>query len=137
MFIPKKILARKCNISLESLDLLLELNTFTEEILVNTYLVTLFGIEEPNYALNTIPWMKIINIASDGDVSFESNLSFSFIDSSRHSNDPMSLTINPSLKEIEFWDGYSNHIAEEYKSNLDFKAGVKSYLRKFNKLLKK
>ena len=137
MFIPKKILARKCNISLESLDLLLELNTFTEEILVNTYLVTLYGIEEPNYALNTIPWMQIINIASDDDVSFESNLSFSFIDSSRHSNDPMSLTINPSLKEIEFWDGYSNNIAEEYKSNLDFKAGVKSYLRKFNKLLKK
>ena len=137
MFIPKKILARKCNISLESLDLLLELNTFTEEILVNTYLVTLYGIEEPNYALNTIPWMKIINIASDGDVSFESNLSFSFIDSSRHSNDPMSLTINPLLKEIEFWDGYSNNIAEEYRSNLDFKAGVQSYLRKFNKLLKK
>jgi hypothetical protein len=137
LFIPKKILARKCNISLESLDLLLELNTFTEEILVNTYLVTLYGIEEPNYALNTIPWMQIINIASDDDVSFESNLSFSFIDSSRHSNDPMSLTINPSLKEIEFWDGYSNNIAEEYKSNLDFKAGVKSYLRKFNKLLKK
>jgi len=137
LFIPKKILARKCNISLESLDLLLELNTFTEEILVNTYLVTLYGIEEPNYALNTIPWMQIINIASDDDVSFESNLSFSFIDSSRHSNDPMSLTINPSLKEIEFWDGYSNNIAEEYRSNLDFKAGVKSYLRKFNKLLKK
>ena len=137
MFLPKKILARKCNISLESLDLLLELNVFKEEILVNTYLVTLYGIEEPNYALNTIPWMQIINIASDDDVSFESNLSFSFIDSSRHSNDPMSLTINPSLKEIEFWDGYSNNIAEEYKSNLDFKAGVKSYLRKFNKLLKK
>jgi len=137
LFIPKKILARKCNISLESLDLLLELNAFKEEILVNTYLVTLYGIEEPNYALNTIPWMKIINIASDGDVSFESNLSFSFIDSSRHSNDPMSLTIKPSSKEIEFWDGYSNNIAEEYKSNLDFKAGVKSYLRKFNKLLKK
>jgi len=137
LFIPKKILARKCNISPESLDLLLELNTFKEEILVNTYLVTLYGIEEPNYALNTIPWMQIINIASDDDVSFESNLSFSFIDSSRHSNDPMSLTINPLLKEIEFWDGYSNNIVEEYKSNLDFKAGVKSYLRKFNKLLKK
>jgi len=137
LFIPKKILARKCNISLESLDLLLELNTFTEEILVNTYLVKLYGIEEPNYALNTIPWMQIINIASDDDVSFESNLSFSFIDSSRHNNDPMSLTINPSLKEIEFWYGYSNNIAEEYKSNLDFKAGVKSYLRKFKKLLKK
>jgi len=136
LFIPKKILARKCNISPESLDLLLELNTFKEEILVNTYLVTLYGIEEPNYALNTIPWMQIINIASDDDVSFESNLSFSFIDSSRHSNDPMSLTINPLLKEIEFWDGYSNNIVEEYKSNLDFKAGVKSYLRKFNKLLK-
>ena len=137
MFIPKKILARKCNISLESLDLLLELNAFKEEILVNTYLVTLFGIEEPNYSLNTIPWMQIINLASDDDVSFKSDLSFSFVDSSANNNDPMSLTINPILREIVFWDGYSNNTAEAFKSNLDFKAGVKTFLRKFNKLLKK
>ncbi len=136
MFIPKKILARKCNISLESLDLLLELNAFKEEILVNTYLVTLYGIEEPNYALNTIPWMQIINLASDDDVSFKGDLSFSFVDSSGNKNDPMSLTINPILQEIDFWDGYSNHTAEAFKSILDFKAGVKTYLRKFNKLLK-
>ncbi len=137
MFIPKKILARKCNISLESLDLLLELNAFKEEILVNTYLVTLFGIEEPKYSLNTIPWMQIISLASDDDVSFKNDLSFSFIDSSGNNNDPMSLIINPILREIDFWDGYSNNTAEKYESNLDFKAGVKSYLRKFNKLLKK
>ena len=137
MFIPKKILARKCNISLESLDLLLELNAFKEEILVNTYLVTLYGVEEPSYALNTIPWMQIINLASDGDVSFKGDLRFSFVDSAGNNYDPMSLTINPILREIDFWDGYSNNIAEEYKSNLDFKAGVKTYLRKFNKLLKK
>ena len=137
MFIPKKILARKCNISLESLDSLLELNAFKEEILVNTYLVTLFGIEEPNYSLNTIPWMQIINLASDDDVSFKSDLSFSFVDSSANNNDPMSLTINPILREIEFWDGYSNNTAEVFKSNLDFKAGVKTYLRKFNKLVNK
>jgi hypothetical protein len=49
----------------------------------------------------------------------------------------MSLTINPVLREIDFWDGYSNNTAEVFKSNLDFKAGVKTYLRKFNKLLKK
>jgi len=137
LFIPKKILARKCNISLESLDLLLELNTFTEEILVNTYLVTLYGIEEPNYALNTIPWMQIINLASDDDVSFKGDLSFSFVDSSGNNNDPMSLTINPILQEIDFWDGYSNNTAEVFKSNLAFKAGVKTYLRKFKKLLNK
>ena len=137
MFIPKKILARKCNISLESLDLLLELNAFKEEILVNTYLVTLYGIEEPNYALNTIPWMQIINLASDDDVSFKSDLSFSFVDSSGNNNDPMCLTVNPILREIDFWDGYSNNTEEVFKSNLDFKAGVKTYLRKFNKLLKK
>jgi len=137
LFIPKKILARKCNISLESLDLLLELNAFKEEILVHTYLVTLYGIEEPNYALNTIPWMQIINLASDDDVSFKGDLSFSFVDSSGNNNDPMSLTINPILQEIDFWDGYSNNTAEAFKSNLDFKAGVKTYLRKFNKLLKK
>ena len=137
MFIPKKTLARKCNISLESLDLLLELNAFKEEILVNTYLVTLYGIEEPNYALNTIPWMQIINLASDDDVSFKGDLSFSFVDSSGNNNDPMSLTINPILQEIDFWDGYSNNTAEAFKSNLDFKAGAKTYLRKFNKLLKK
>tara|TARA_B100001939_G_scaffold278274_1_gene246717 strand:- start:361 stop:774 length:414 start_codon:yes stop_codon:yes gene_type:complete len=137
LFIPKKILARKCNISLESLDLLLELNAFKEEILVNTYLVTLFGIEEPKYSLNTIPWMQIISLASDDDVSFKNDLSFSFIDSSGNNNDPMSLIINPILREIDFWDGYSNNTAEKYESNLDFKAGVKSYLRKFNKLLKK
>ena len=137
MFIPKKILARKCNISLESLDLLLELNAFEEEILVNTYLVTLYGIEEPNYALNTIPWMQIINLASDDDVSFKGDVRFSFVDSAGNKNDPMSLTINPLLREIDFWDGYSNNTAEVFESNLDFKAGVKSYLRKFNKLLKK
>jgi len=137
LFIPKKILARKCNISLESLDLLLELNVFKEEILVNTYLVTLYGIEEPNYPLNTIPWMQIINIANNDDVSFKSNLSFSFADSSGNNNDPMSLTIHPILQEIDFWDGYSNNTAEVFKSNLDFKVGVKTYLRKFNKLLKK
>jgi hypothetical protein len=137
LFIPKKILARKCNISLESLDLLLELNAFKEEILVNTYLVTLFGIEEPNYSLNTIPWMQIIKLASDDDVSFKSDLSFSFVDFSGNNNDPMSLTINPILREIDFWDGYSNNTVEVFKSNLNFKAGVKTYLRKFNKLLKK
>ena len=137
MFIPKKILARKCNISLESLDLLLELNAFKEEILVNTYLVTLYGIEEPSYALNTIPWMQIINLASDDDVSFKGYLRFSFVDSAGNNNDPMSLTINPILREIDFWDGYSNNTTEVFKSNLDFKAGVKTYLRKFNKLLKK
>lgn len=137
MFIPKKILARKCNISLESLDLLLELNAFKEEILVNTYLVTLYGIEEPNYALNTIPWMQIINLASDDDVSFKGDVRFSFVDSAGNNNDPMSLTINPILLEIDFWDGYSNNTEEVFESNLDFKAGVKSYLRKFNKLLKK
>lgn len=137
MFIPKKILARKCNISLESLDLLLELNAFKEEILVNTYLVTLYGIEEPNYALNTIPWMQIINLASADDVSFKGDLRFSFVDSAGNNNDPMSLTINPILREIDFWDGYSNNTAAVFKSNLDFKAGVKTYLRKFNKLLKK
>ena len=137
MFIPKKILARKCNISLESLDLLLELNAFKEEILVKTYLVTLYGIEEPSYALNTIPWMQIINLASDDDVSFKGYLRISFVDSAGNNNDPMSLTINPILREIEFWDGYSNNTAEAFKSNLDFKAGVKTFLRKFNKLLKK
>lgn len=137
MFIPKKILARKCNISLESLDLLLELNAFKEEILVNTYLVTLYGIEEPNYSLNTIPWMQIINISSNDRISFKSNTSFLFVDSSEKNNDPMSLAINPFLKEIDFWDGYSNNTAEVFKSNLDFKAGVKNYLRKFNKLLNK
>ena len=137
MFIPKKILARKCNISLESLDLLLELNAFKEEILVNTYLVTLYGIEEPNYSLNTIPWMQIINLACDDDVSFKGDLSFSFVVSSGNNNDPMCLTVNPILQEIDFWDGYSNHTEEAFKSNLDFKAGVKTYLRKFNKLLKK
>ncbi|NCX77701.1 MAG: hypothetical protein EBW94_03610 [Proteobacteria bacterium] len=137
MFIPKKILARKCNISLESLDLLLELNAFKEEILVNTYLVTLYGIEEPNYALNTIPWMQIINLASDDDVSFKGDVRFSFVDSAGNNNDPMSLTINPILREIDFWDGYSNNTEEVFESNLDFKAGVKTYLRKFNKLLKK
>ena len=100
MFIPKKILARKCNISLESLDLLLELNAFKEEILVNTYLVTLFGIEEPNYSLNTIPWMQIINLASEDDVYFKSDLSFSFVDSAGNNNDPMSLTINPILLSL-------------------------------------
>ena len=119
------------------MDLLLELNTFKEEILVNTYLVKLYGIEEPNYALNTIPWMQIINIANNDDVSFKSNLSFSFADSSGNNNDPMSLTIHPILQEIDFWDGYSNNTAEVFKSNLDFKVGVKTYLRKFNKLLKK
>ena len=137
MFIPKKILARKCNISLESLDLLLELNAFKEEILVNTYLVTLYGIEEPNYSLNTIPWMQIINVSSNDRISFKSNTSFLFVDSSEKNNDPMSLAINPFLKEIDFWDGYSNNTAEVFKSNLDFKAGVKNYLRKFNKLLNK
>tara|TARA_B100001939_G_scaffold18411_1_gene15289 strand:- start:499 stop:912 length:414 start_codon:yes stop_codon:yes gene_type:complete len=137
LFIPKKILARKCNISLESLDLLLELNAFKEEILVNTYLVTLYGIEEPNYALNTIPWMQIINLASDDDVSFKGDLRFSFVDSVGNNNDPMSLTINPILREIDFWDGYSNNTAAVFKSDLDFKDGVKTYLRKFNKLLKK
>jgi hypothetical protein len=137
LFIPKKILARKCNISLESLDLLLELNAFKEEILVNTYLVTLFGIEEPNYLLNTIPWMQIINLASEDDVYFKSDLSFSFVYSAGNNNDPMSLTINPILREIDFWDGYSINTAEVFESNLDFKAGVKTYLRKFNKLLKK
>jgi len=137
LFIPKKILARKCNISLDSFDFLIELNVFKEEILVNTYLITLYGIEEPIYSLNTIPWMQIINIANDDDVSFKSNLSFSFLDSSGNNNDPMSLTINPILQEIDFWDGYSNNTAEVFKSNLDFNAGVKTYLRKFNKLLKK
>ena len=137
MFIPKKILARKCNISLESLDLLLELNAFKEEILVNAYLVTLFGIEEPNYSLNSIPWMQLIKLASDDDVSFKGDLRFSFVDSSGNNNDPMSLTINPILREIDFWDGYSNNTAAVFESNLDFKAGVKTYLRKFNKLLKK
>ena len=137
MFIPKKILARKCNISLESLDLLLELNAFKEEILVNTYLVTLYGIEEPNYALNTMPWMQIINLANVDDLSFEGNSSFSFVDSSGNNNDPMCLTINPILREVEFWDGYSNNTAEVFKTNLDFKAGVKTYLRKFNKLRNK
>ena len=137
MFVPKKILARKCNISIESLDLLLELNAFKEEILVNTYLVTLYGIEEPNYLLKIIPWMQIINIATNERVSFKSNMSFSFVDSSGNNNDPMSLTINPLLKAIDFWDGYSNNTAEVFKSNLDFKAGVKTYLRKFNKLVNK
>ena len=137
MFIPKKIFARKCNISLENLDLLLELNAFKGETLVNTYLVTLFGIEEPSYALNTIPWMQIINLASEDNVYFKSDLSFSFVDSAGNNNDPMSLTINPILREIDFWDGYSNNTAEVFESNLDFKAGAKTYLRKFNKLLKK
>ena len=117
--------------------MLLELNSFKEEILVNTYLVTLYGIEEPNYSLKNIPWMQIINIASNERISFKSNMGFSFVDSSGNNNDPMSLTINPLLKEIDFWDGYSNNTAEAFKSNLDFKAGVKTYLRKFNKLLNK
>ncbi len=137
MFIPKKILARKCNISLESLDLLIDLKVFKEEILVNTYLVSLFGIEEPSYSLNIIPWMHLLKIANTDQVSFEGNFTFSFTDSSNNNNDPMSLTINPILREIDFWDGYSNNTAEVFKSNLDFKAGVKTYLRKFNKLLKK
>ena len=136
MFIPKKILARKCNISSDSLDLLLDLNVFKEEILVNTYLVTLYGIEEPNYSLNIIPWMQILNIASTDQVSFESNLSFSFADSSNNNNDPMILTINPLLKEIDFWDGYSKNTSEAFKSSLEFKSGVKNYLKKFKKLLK-
>ena len=81
--------------------------------------------------------MQIINIATNERVSFKSTMSFSFIDSSGNNNDPMSLTINPLLKEIDFWDGYSNNTAEAFKSNIDFKAGVKTYLRKFNKLLNK
>ena len=81
--------------------------------------------------------MQIINIATNKRVSFKSNMSFSFVDSSGNNNDPMSLTINPLLKEIDFWDGYSNNTAEAFKSNIDFKARVKTYLRKFNKLLNK
>ena len=137
MFIPKKILARKCNISIDSFGLLIELNVFKDEILVNTYLITLYGIEEPIYSLNTIPWMQIINLANEDGVYFQSNLSFSFEDSSGNNTDPMSLSINPLLKEIDFWDGYSNNTTEAYKSNLDFKAGIKTYLRKFKKLLNK
>ena len=116
MFVPKKILARKCNISIESLELLLELNAFKEEILVNTYLVTLYGIEEPNYLLKIIPWMQIINIATNERVSFKSNMSFSFVDSSGNNNDPMSLTINPLLKAIDFWDGkqFINYTLESF-----------------------
>lgn len=135
MFIPKKLLARKFQISIESLDALINLGILNDERLVNIYLVTLYGIEAPSDQLADIPWMQLLSIAQH-NVRIELQKSILGIyDSSGTNNDPMTLHINCLKKEINLWDGYANHSSESYANLLEFKKGMKLYLRKFNKML--
>jgi hypothetical protein len=136
LFISKKILARKCNISLDSLNQLIQSSIFDEDELVNTYLVELYGLNEPNYDVGIMPWMLFITVIETKQIKVSrSEMSISFEENLSDSTDPMSLSINIVNNSIELWDGYSNHSIEEFNTKSDFIQGMKTLTRKFIKLL--
>lgn len=136
MFISKKILARKCNISLDSLNQLIECSIFDEQELANTYLVELFGMNEPNYDVRIMPWMLFLSLIETKQIKVcRDEMTILFEEYVSQSTDPMSLSINIENRSIEIWDGYSNHSIEEFKTKSDFMQGMKTLTRKFTKLL--
>ena len=136
MFISKKILARKCNISLDSLNQLIECSIFDEQELANTYLVELFGMNEPNYDVRIMPWMLFLSLIETKQIKVcRDEMTILFEEYVSQSTDPMSLLINIENRSIEIWDGYSNHSIEEFKTKSDFMQGMKTLTRKFTKLL--
>ena len=136
MFISKKILARKCNISLDSLNQLIECSIFDEQELANTYLVELFGMNEPNYDVRIMPWMLFLSLIETKQIKVcRDEMTILFEEYVSQSTDPMSLLINIENRSIEIWDGYSNHSIEEFKTKSDFMQGMKTFTRKFTKLL--
>ena len=136
MFIAKKILARKCNISLDSLNQLIECSIFDEQELANTYLVELFGMNEPNYDVRIMPWMLFLSLIETKQIKVcRDEMTIVFEEYVSQSTDPMSLSINIENRSIEIWDGYSNHSIEEFKTKSDFMQGMKTFTRKFTKLL--
>lgn len=136
MFISKKILARKCNISLDSLNQLIECSIFDEQELANTYLVELFGINEPNYDVRIMPWMLFLSLIETKQIKVSRDeMTIVFEEHFSQSTDPMNLLINIENRSIEIWDGYSNHSIEEFKTKSDFMQGMKTFTRKFTKLL--
>ena len=102
MFISKKILARKCNISLDSLNQIIECSIFDEQELVNTYLVELFGMNEPNYDVRIMPWMLFLSLIETKQIKVSRDeMTIVFEEHFSQSTDPMNLLINIENRSIE------------------------------------